>query len=107
MPNAEGMVITGPGTYRIPRLGATLHVDVSDGIVRFYATNAAGDRILDNDDWHASNYQSWELCWDKQDRVWFLSSDIGDVYWEKGPDGSFTRHDIEDYTSIPKAMKLR
>jgi hypothetical protein len=75
----EGSLIERPGIYRVLGEDIRIRARVENGIVHY--TVAKGEVPIIESTERASDAQRWFLCWDKQQRLWFHSSDIGGLMW--------------------------
>ncbi|MDJ1471861.1 hypothetical protein QNI19_29530 [Cytophagaceae bacterium DM2B3-1] len=98
----HGELVKSPGIYRYQEKGITLKVDLQDGIVNYEITNKQGKHIIKSKK-SIGDVMRWGLYWDKQDRFWALSSDIGSYVWIQDSLASYQEHPAKDYR-VPRVV---
>jgi len=90
----NGAIIDKLGSYRIERLEYIVHITKNDdAIIHYSVTDEFGTKIIESTE-KASIFHRWCIFWDKQDKLWFWSSDIGGFFWEKDSFGKYKQHEI-------------
>lgn len=100
----NGNVIDKLGIYNIEEEKYTITVfKDKDSILHYSVSNELGENIIESTE-RASILHRWCLFWDKNNRLWVWSSDIGGFLWEKDDRGCYKEINIinkEHFIEMP------
>jgi len=89
-------VIDECGRYVVANGKAKLVVESDEkGLIGYCAVNESGDKLFFAPH-RFSKLHRWAMFWDKSDRLWVSSSDVGTSVWIAGDDKKYAQYSVSN-----------